>query len=110
MKELILIDSKIIKEFGTTWKEENYKFRDYEITYHFKNENGEIKNDSFLISTENNYIPNIYYNNGFIDGKKEFWISCPNFSIILFENIEKIMNGLNDAYELIKILTDKFIG
>lgn len=94
------------------FKNEYYEISDYGVSVDY--ENGKIHN-IFIINDKaiKSNKSKIFYDNGSKligpNGKKCFRISTHSFGVLNVEEIEEIIKYYQEAIEVVKVLTEKFI-
>lgn len=84
-----------------------YRIGHYEVAYRFFKD----FNKKFFSVSKNQsdgYLPDISYDDIF--GNKEFKIQTTSYGALGIEEMKKFMEAYNEAMEVVKILTDKFLA
>lgn len=110
--ELKFIGHNEVFKSNVKYQRDSYTIGNYNVARDTKTYEDGKTYEQFEISAncEKRFIPTIYFHQSFFDGEeKEFKIQTTSYGSLSPAEIQEVINGYQEALEVVNILTDKFL-
>lgn len=111
--ELKFIEHKEAQDNNGRYERDIYVIGNYQVIRDLSIYESGKTHERFGINPnrEMDYIPEIYFNYSIFgdDNEREFKIQTTSYGSLSAVDIQKVIDGYNEAVEVVNILTDKFL-